>query len=132
MPGVIKGKLVAEAESLPSSSTTGTWAEKLSLPFNVPAGRYRIEWSAMLSTSATIGAGAESRIQVDDITELSSQKSPSITGGGPPRTVPDEISGFAFVDLSAGAHQVDIDFQSRPGGGGTAFIQDARLAVYGG
>ena len=123
----INGTRQQDAESLSgSTNATTSYIQKLrlSMPADTLAGRYRIGWGYMWNIS-TVNHNFLGRVQVDDSTDLvlhveeatdsaASQKKP---GGG-----------FAYVNLGAGAHTVDIDFAAS-NVLATATISDARLEV---
>ncbi len=121
------GTFATYAESLALSSvatTTPTQKLRLTTP-NIPAGNYRIAWS--YKWFMTDGANSfVGRLQLDDTTNLmnhfqepqdvsTNQKHPE--------------AGFAHVDLTAGVHTFDIDF-NRSGGGGTVGIEQVRMEFW--
>lgn len=109
-----------EDASAGESSTAGTTFEqklKLTTP-SVPAGKYKVEWYAEIKHSnVTLNEYCEARVQANDTVDL----------GGAVNPLPgyQSFSGFAVADLSAGAQEIDIDYRAQ--GGGTAYIQRARV-----
>jgi hypothetical protein len=111
------------AESLDDSTTTSTsMQQKLRLTVSVPAGVYRVGWSYGLTTSAA-NKLVKSQIQVDDTTTLATPAQyPANTGVSAP------CPGFAQVTLTAGSHNIDIDWCID--NSGTAIIRYARLELW--
>ena len=122
------GTEAQDEESLSESqNSTTTWEQKvrITMPAETPAGKYRIgvsyNWWYSSSTQ-----DFEGRVQVDDTTEVFTHKEePQDTGTDQRRAA----SGFAYVDLTAAAHTIDLDYRSALGGN-TAGILNARLEVW--
>lgn len=123
----IWGAEFADAADLTASTTTSTtFQQKLRLSVTgIPAGRYRVGFKFSWAYSATAGAfGA--RVQVDDTTGLFSMYSE------PPRpNVNDEhsVGAFSFVTLTAGDHDIDLDYRVERAGD-TARIENARIEFW--
>ena len=103
-------------------STSTTYVQKLRLTIPaIPAGRYRVAWQLELKTSSA-AKSVYARIQVDD------------DGARIPLEVEsrrlrfEAISGFAYFDLTAAAHFVDVDY--RAAAGATASVRSARLEFW--
>jgi len=123
---IVFGTRRADAESL-GLSTTGstTLQEKLKLTTaTIPAGDYMIFWSFSLGND-TKSKSTTAQVQVDDTNTLSA----CVISDNTEDDYSFMQSGHAIVPLTAGVHEVDIDF-AQGGEGETATIQDARLTMW--
>lgn len=117
-----------DAEDNTTSSTTSTtYQQKLRLTYNAPtATTYRIGWYAELQEN-TIGLFSSGtvlgRVQVDDTTTLSEVE---VRSHLQDPWIP--FSGFAYVDLKAASHNIDLDYRS--GDGSTVEIRRARIEIW--
>lgn len=114
------------AESLGLSTTTsGTFQNKLTLNASLPAGTYHLEWCYGWGYSNT-GTDFEGRIQVDASTIDEHVQEPKDRGSDQIH----RVSGFHRVTFgSAGSRSFTIDYRAGSGGN-QARIQSARLAVW--
>lgn len=124
---LIFGTFQTYAESLALStiaSTTPTQKLRLTTP-DIPAGVYRIAWS--YKWFMTDGANSfVGRLQLDDTTNLMDHRQePQDTA----TTQRQPEAGFAHVNLTAGVHTFDIDY-NRSGGLGTAGIEQCRMEFW--
>jgi hypothetical protein len=103
---------------------------RLTTPAGLPAGTYEIGWYYVWQHSS-ITTDFAARVQIDDTTDLIDP-----SGNAVHREEPTDVattqrivsSGFATVALTAGAHNIDIDFWSATGTG-TAQMFHARLRL---
>ena len=107
-----------EDEAEESTNST-TYIEKLKLTTtNIPAGDYVFEWYFEAKTPAGSGKAMDVRVQVDDVTtsfESSQVDTRDFWVGR---------SGFDFVTLTAGVHEIDMDYRKSTA---TANIRRARI-----
>ena len=123
-----RGATRAYGESEGESTITGvtTFQQKLrvSLPAAAPAGTYRIAWNYTWRHSAT-NTDYLGRVQVDDSTTVSTHtEEPTDTGAA--QRIP--AGGFRELSLSAGVHNIDLDFATSDSGN-TSGISQARVSV---
>jgi hypothetical protein len=113
------------AASEPESSTTsGTWVQKLRMTTSVlPAGNYRIGYSMELTNSHRAGT-SDFRVEVNDATTLTeaSSSAPAVSNRY------STYGGFAIVPLAAGKHAIDIDFKTNASN--TASMRRVRLELH--
>lgn len=119
-------------ETTAATNVTSTPLEFLTLntPSDLPAGVYQISWFYVWQHDS-ISTDIAVRVQVDDTTNLIDP-----SGNGVHRQEPKDVaatqahteSGFAEVVLTAGAHNIDIDFWSATAAG-TAQLLHARLRI---
>jgi hypothetical protein len=116
----IIGHEVFEAASDGETLRTATaFAAKvtLSLPSTLPAGRYRIGWSAEVSADDE-NKRLDHRVQLDATTVLG-QYSQSIKKKWSENTTPSNryypLSGFVYINLTAGAHSITFEHASPDG-----------------
>ncbi len=127
-PEAVFGSRFQDAESSSESeNSTTSWSQKLNLamPSDTPAGRYRIgifyNWRF-----ESLSHDFEARARVDDTdTVFVHTQEPKDTGTDQEFVA----SGFAYVDLTAASHTIDIDYRSSSGGD-SAFIKNARIEVW--
>lgn len=121
-----------EEETAPASNSTSTPLQylRLTTPVALPAGTYEVKWFYVWS-HGNITSDIAARVQVDDTTDLIDP-----AGTGIHREEPKDAgttqrmveSGFAHVALTAGAHDVDIDFWSATTVG-TSVMYHARIEI---
>lgn len=110
----IVGQFSWDAESAGQSSTNlVAWQNKLTLNVTgLPAGRYRVGWSAEISVDDENNPGAY-QVQVDNVTTLASYaiavKKKFSDAVGPFWY---SLGGFGYIALTAGTHFVDFDYSS--------------------
>lgn len=106
-------------------TTTGTdYVQKVRLTFTpVAAGDYEIHFSLMIATSNT-GVGMKTRVQVDDTT-TKKEINGNLISGYPAYF---ERSGHFVVNLTAAAHNIDLDYASSSSGK-TLYIKEAVLTA---
>jgi hypothetical protein len=127
LAGGIFGTSYTYAESVAESINNATiYQQKLRLTTpSLPAGNYRISWFYNWSH----GGGNNNflaRVQVDDTTGIFNHtQEPQDTAAGQANVV----SGFIYTSLTAGAHNIDLDFASSSNGS-TARMSNARLEIY--
>jgi len=114
-----------DAESLTQSSTNSTSPiRKLRMSMtDLPSGRYRIGWYyewALGSASSDFRA----RVQINDTTDLMYQ-SQEAKDPGTDQSMP--ASGYAYIDLTEGNHDIDLDYWAESN---TAYIKNARLEIW--
>jgi hypothetical protein len=111
-----------------STNDTTTWSEKLTIdmPGDTPAGKYRIGWFYTWASTTQLN-DFEGRVEIDDTTNV-------LTHAQEPQDVGTDqnqpVSGFAYVDLTAAAHTIDLDFRRSAGISGTMYIRQVRLEVW--
>lgn len=111
-------------------TTTPKQFLRLTTPASLPAGTYEIGWYYVWRHTNLTGDFA-ARVQVDDTTHLIDPG-----GNNVHRQEPTDVaatqrivsSGFATLPLTAGAHDIDIDFWSATGTG-IAHMAHARLRL---
>lgn len=115
-----------------ATTTSGTFQQALTANIVVPAGGgdYEISWSYEWNMDTT-GNDFLGRVQVDNSTTLMEhQQEPQDSGGGgiggSNQSMP--ASGFAQVTLTAGSHDIDLDYASGDGFS-TAAIRRRRLKI---
>lgn len=114
----------AEDEST-SSTTSGTYQQKLRLTTgSLVGGNYFIQWHYEGYTS---DIDANFRVQVDDTTTISEIEHVSVDEGD--KHYWSSFSGIKRINLSAGVHNIDIDYNDD--GGGSAQIRRARISLFG-
>jgi hypothetical protein len=115
------------AESLTESSTTvGSYQEKLKLTTgSIPAGDYKITWSAEVKTS---DKDMRYQCQLDDTIKINVGDHSDWDDGVTDDSYYIPVGGFAKVTLTSGVHTIDIDYHDQ--GGGTAYIEEARIEIY--
>jgi hypothetical protein len=124
---IIFGRWIAQAASAGLSTTTSTaYQQKLRLTTGaIEAGTYRVGWMydwQMTSNNYNFDA----QVQVDDTTTLMNHvEEPQDTA----TTQRHQVSGFAYVDLTAATHNIDLDYRSS-NTSGTSRIQNARLELW--
>lgn len=100
----------SRAQSLGASTTTSTsWQQKLRLSvLDIPAGTYRIGVSFVWAyTNAS--RNFQGRVQIDDTTTIWEIIQEPADAGTDQRC---PAAGFSYVALSAGDHDIDLDFRS--------------------
>jgi hypothetical protein len=123
---IIFGRWIAQNESTGLSTTTSTtYQQKLRLTTGaIEAGTYRIGWMydwGMTSNSYNFDA----QVQVDTTTLMNHVEEPQDASTAQRH----QVSGFAYVTLTAATHNVDLDYRSS-NASGTARIQNARLEIW--
>ena len=112
--------MASEAES---TTTSLTFVQKLRLTTSsLAAGDYRIGYS-MEITNSNKKQRTEVRVQVDDTTTIAEGVNAALNQH-------DDyvmVSGFAVVTLTAGTHNIDIDYRALSN---TAKIRRARLELF--
>lgn len=106
-----------------SSTTSGTFQQKLRLSFTVPeAGNYVVMWHYdIYHDNNTLTEAAVAQAELDDTTQL---------GRNLWSYTPEQhYSGMWYGSLTAAAHTVDIDYRVL-GGVGTATIENARIVAF--
>jgi hypothetical protein len=89
---------------------------------SLSAGDYRIGYSFEV-TNNTATAVTEYQVQVDDTTTIASGRNPTLNNADDYVSV----SGFVIVTLTAGTHDIDIDYRAV---GFTAKIRRARIEIF--
>lgn len=124
---VTVSQYIQNGESLELSTTNSTnFQQKLRLTTpTLAAGTYRIGW--MYDWGFTNGSYSfRGQVQVDVTTTLMTHiEEPQDTA----TTQRHQVSGFAYVTLTAAAHDIDLDYCSS-NAAGTSRIQDARLEIW--
>jgi hypothetical protein len=126
----VAGKFVdshfQEEESLPEQTTTSTtFVNALTLTTeSILAGKYRVGVSFNWAASSN-STDFEGRVQIDNVTNIF-QINQEPQEAGASQYIP--ACGFAYVDLTSGAHVIELDFANE--GGNTSYIRDARLEFY--
>jgi hypothetical protein len=107
------------------STTSTAYVQAQTLNHVVPSGggRYLIMWSAEIAMDS-VTADFELRVQLDNTTTLS-EIAWEAQEAGTDNFRP--VSGFYEADLSAGSHNIDIDYSSE--NGVTAYIRRRRLRI---
>ena len=130
VPGGLFAQNFQTAESLAKSDTnSSSYQQKLriTLPATLPAGTYRLEWSACFDQDSDSDL-TYIRVQVDDTTTLIEVAATTLwERSGYDLRHP--IEGYADVVLTAGSHYFDLDWRTSDTGE-TASIADARFAVW--
>lgn len=106
-----------------SSTTSSTFQQKATVNFTADAGQYLLFYDAILSASSGNGR-FNVQVQLDNTTVLGSLSSRSASGG-------QEVTFAghkAPQTLSAGSHDIDMDWR-KTSGGGSISIKNARLVV---
>lgn len=125
--GGVFGGSVAETSSLALSSITGTttFQQKLRLTFTAVAGTYiifgKFNWRFSVNTQSF-----KARIQTDDTTDGFNFEL-EIHDAGTAEL--DSVCTFYTVILTAGSHNIDLDYGTT-NTGETAYISNARLAAW--
>lgn len=121
------GDSFSSAESLGSSSTTSDiWQQKLRLTTpSLSAGYYLVSWTYAFGGSGLVGWPQE-QVEVDDVTQIHFAYTDTLDAIGN-RNI---HYGCAMVYLTAGVHTVDVDYRVIEPFGGTAYIEQARLALW--
>jgi len=105
-------------------TTTATLVNGLTLTTpSIPAGRYRIGWYYEWGYDSTT-SNFNAQVQLNNTTTLMNHNAePSDSGGGGPGGTDQRfpVSGFSYVNLTAGIHFIDVDY------GGTGFGVAATL-----
>lgn len=116
-----------QVEDLTQSQTNSTtFVEKLKLTTDsVEAGTYRIGLSYNWSHEVN-DTNSRVRVQLDDTTDIFTMESEP-QDAGLDQMLP--RSGFAYVVLTSGVHEIDIDFATE-NGADTVYIRDARLEFW--
>ena len=115
-------------EALDEASTTSTtYVQRLRFTSaDIPAGTYRIGWSALQATAkASLSVGF--RVQLDDTTDLTEYLS-QIEVVWPDSYHPH--GGFRYVVLTSGVHTVDVDHRTESGPGGGSYIKDVTIEFW--
>lgn len=123
----VLGQEYAYAEDLGASTTSSTaFVQKLRLSVSgIPAGIYRIGWCYTWNLTST-GDDFLGQIEVDDTDQLWLHRQEAKDSGADQQFAAD---GFAETSLSAGSHDIDLDFATSDGGE-TAEISQARIVFW--
>ena len=109
--GASFGQFYYKTESTGTSSATGTsWTQylSLSLPSTIPAGAYRIHsWAFLGQNSKTYAI--KTQIQIDNTTTLHTMTVKPIESSSSQTNM---MSCTRVVNLTAGAHTIDLDYSS--------------------
>jgi len=122
----ILGSNEFETSSETESTTTSTsWQQKLRLELtDLTAGKYRIDWYYEWAYSNG-NFQFRSRIQIDDNdTYMEQEVRPTPASTDKYR----DSSGFAYMNLTGGDHDIDLDYCSSKNGK-TAYIRRARISA---
>jgi len=124
---IIFGRWIAQAASDALSTTTSTtYQQKLRLSTGpIEAGTYRVGWMYDWQITST-NSNFDGRVQLNDTTLLMAhleEAQDSATGQR------HQVSGFAYVTLTAATHNIDIDYRTS-NAAATARIQNARLEIW--
>lgn len=115
----------ADSEGESTNATTG-YVQKLKSTHTYTVGDYKIGWNFELTSDST-GKSVDAQIQLDDSIDLGNTTKDI-------NNIADayqDASGFRKVTLTAGSHEIDIDFRVNPNtSGATAKIRRARIVVY--
>ena len=107
-----------------STSTTLVAVATITTP-SIPAGIYRIEWTAQHFTSAT-STRPRAQVLLDGatvLTDVASALGAAVAG------VHQTVGGFTYVNLTAGIHTVSF-LHSRAAGSGTASVREISLEMW--
>lgn len=125
-------ELTAQTEKTVQDSQLGTtFKEYLTLPVNVEAGTYKIEWS-YLNRLSDNGYDFRLRVQIDDTTDLIDPGGSGYSNEEPADQGSDQRyprGGFRIMNLADGTHDIDIDFSSS-NTTRTSYMYFGSLAVY--
>lgn len=111
LPGAQFGQNYYQISKGADESVTGTtWTQylRLVLPPSFEAGTYKIQWWMFMSQNS-ITYAMRGRVQLDDTTELYASTIKPMTTAVDKDT---PMSGFSTVELTAGYHTIDIDYNS--------------------
>lgn len=108
-----------------STTTSTSWRQKLRLELSdLEAGKYRIDWYYEWAYSNG-NFQFRSRVQIDDTdTYMEQEVRPTPANADKYRN----SSGFAYMDLTSGSHNIDLDYCSSKNGK-TAYIRRARISA---
>jgi hypothetical protein len=125
--GALFGSEYQDATNGTFATVTGTtWTTHLTMTTPaLPAGRYRVGWYYEWAHNS-LTTSFRGRVQVDGVTDLMNQvqepKDTAITQRQP-------VGGFAYVNLSAAAHAITVQF-SASAAGSTARMQMSSLEIW--
>lgn len=122
-----------EEKTTESSTSSTSFQQYMRLATaSLPAGTYRIGWQVSF-TGSDSSESLEVRVQVDDTTNLISPGvSPNSMHVEPNDDSGDRnevASGFRHVTLTAGTHNIDIDFLSEESEN-TAYIRHGQIEIW--
>jgi hypothetical protein len=123
---IVLGSNEFETSAESESSTTSTnWQQKLRLALtDLAAGKYRIDWYYEWAYDNG-NFQFKSRVQIDDSdTYMEQEVRPTPASTDKYR----DSSGFAYVNLTSGDHDIDLDYCSSKNGK-TAYIRRARISA---
>ncbi|MEE9481201.1 MAG: hypothetical protein V3V34_11760 [Kiloniellales bacterium] len=131
--GVFGNEYQLEEETTADTTSGSTPVQylRLTTPASLPAGTYHVAWFYVWQHNNT-GTDFAARVQVDDTTDLIDPAGTGIHRQEPKDVMTTQrqpVSGFAEVVLTAGAHDIDLDFWSATATG-TAQLFHARLMLY--
>lgn len=122
----VLGSNESETSSESISTTTSTsWQRKLRLALSdLEAGKYRIDWYYEWAYDNG-NFQFKSRVQIDDTsTYMEQEVRPTPASTNKYR----DASGFAYMNLTSGDHDIDLDYCSSKNGK-TSYIRRARISA---
>jgi hypothetical protein len=120
-------KLETSTEVPFADSTSTSYVEVVSLPWNVPSsGTYRAQWSFQGACSQA-NKQVQFRIQLDDSVLVSDLMDISTTFNVAAGNL--QFGGFSQFGLDTGYHMLDFDFRFADTGGGAVEVSKLRLEI---